>query len=114
MRGTLIFFLCSVYSIAQACNEKRLKKLVVFSNVFAPLVITGCFIYNWLSSPSSIVFTEYHFILFAIFIGFLFGEMASDIILAHLTKSAYPRFMNIYFSLFFISMLVNLQGLFNM
>jgi ethanolaminephosphotransferase len=103
----------SVYSIAQACKEKQLKKLVVFSNVFGPLVITGCAIYNWLGSPASIVFTEHHFILFAIFIGFVFGEMASDIILAHLTKSPYPRFMNIYFSLFFISMLVNVQGFFN-
>lgn len=105
-------YLVSIYSIGQVCKEKGLKKRSVFENVFLPLIFTGIFIYTWLSSSSSIIFSENHFIAFAIFTGLLFGEMASDIILAHLTKSEYPRFLNIYIPLFLTSLLVNLQSFF--
>ncbi|KAK4514582.1 uncharacterized protein ATC70_002180 [Mucor velutinosus] len=115
--GMVVFFLVThlpvcVYSIARVCKEKGLKKRSVFENVFLPLVFTGIFIYTWLSSSSSIIFTENHFIAFAIFSGLLFGEMASDIILAHLTKSEYPRFISIYAPLFLSSLIVNLQSFF--
>ena len=42
---------------------------------------------------------DQHYILFSVFVGYLFGEMASDIILAHLTKSTFPKFKSIYYSL---------------
>lgn len=71
----------------------------VFSQVFSPIVFTGVLIAYWISSPSSTIYSQQHFILFSIFIGLLFGEMASDIILAHLTKSKYPSFKKIYCSL---------------
>lgn len=79
-----------------------------------PLLTSAICIYAWLSSPSSIIFTEKHFILFAIFVGFLFGEMASDIILAHLTKSDYPKFYNILTPLFLMSFLVIFQYIIQM
>lgn len=102
----------SVYSIIQACKEKGLKTRTAIENVFLPLIFSGVFIYTWLSSSSSVVFSENHFIAFAIFSGLLFGEMASDIILAHLTKSDYPRFISIYAPLFLTSLVVNLQSFF--
>ncbi|KAI8369737.1 hypothetical protein BD560DRAFT_397675 [Blakeslea trispora] len=115
--GMVAFFFVThlpvcVYSIAQACTEKGLKKLSVLNQVSFPLVFSGFIIFHWLSSPASVVFSENHFILFAIYVGLLFGEVASDIILAHLTKSEFPRFLNIYLSLTFMSVLVNLQGYF--
>ncbi|GAN10295.1 ethanolaminephosphotransferase 1 [Mucor ambiguus] len=115
--GMVVFFLVThlpvcVYSIAQACKEKGLKKKSVFENVFLPLIFTGIFIYTWLSSSPSIIFTENHFIAFAILSGLLFGEMASDIILAHLTKSEYPRFISIYAPLCLSMLIVRLQSFF--
>ncbi|RCI05140.1 hypothetical protein CU098_013317 [Rhizopus stolonifer] len=103
-----------VYSITQACQEKGLKKLSVLNQVFFPLLFTALIVFQWLASPASVIFSEQHFILFAVYVGLLFGEMASDIILAHLTKSEYPRFFNIYLSLIFMALLVNTQGYFNM
>ncbi|KAI9472330.1 MAG: hypothetical protein EXX96DRAFT_583661 [Benjaminiella poitrasii] len=93
-----------IYSIAKACNEKGLFKRNVFFTIFVPLVIPACFIWVWLSH--STIFKEKHVIAFVVYIGILFGEMASDIILAHLTKSAFPRFRKIYISLLTISALV--------
>ncbi|KAI7901262.1 CDP-alcohol phosphatidyltransferase-domain-containing protein [Cokeromyces recurvatus] len=87
-----------VYSIAQACNEKGLKKRNVFFNLFFPLFALTFIIWSWLCNL--IIFKEQLFIVFAIYIGVLFGEMASDIILAHLTKSAFPSFGGVYTSLF--------------
>jgi hypothetical protein len=91
------------------CNEKSLGKFHVFVSVFGPLIISGTIITTWITSPSSVIFKQDHFILFAIYVGLLFGEMASDIILAHLTKSIYPQFKNIYYSLFVMALFVKLQ-----
>lgn len=102
-----------IYSIAQACNEKSLPKLRVFGHVFGPLIVSGTIITIWITSPSSIIFSQQHFILFALFVGFLFGEMASDIILAHLTKSDYPRFNGIYLLLFWMAFFTKLQDIFS-
>ncbi|GAA5800021.1 hypothetical protein HPULCUR_005442 [Helicostylum pulchrum] len=102
--GMVFFFLVThlpvcMYSMYQACKEKSLGVARVFSQVFSPIVFTGVLISYWISSPSSTIYSQQHFILFSVFIGLLFGEMASDIILAHLTKSKYPSFKKIYCSL---------------
>lgn len=89
-----------------------MSKVRVFGRVFGPLVVTGTIITIWITAASSIIFKQQHFILFALYVGFLFGEMASDIILAHLTKSDYPRFNNIYWSLFFVAFFTKLQDVF--
>ncbi|KAG2206536.1 hypothetical protein INT47_008553 [Mucor saturninus] len=108
--GMVLFFVVThlpvcVYSIAQACNAKGLSKWRVFGNVFLPIVVTGSLITFWIHLSSFTVYSQKHFILFAIFIGFLFGEMASDIILAHLTKSEFPLFRNIYYPLALFALL---------
>jgi ethanolaminephosphotransferase len=90
----------SLYAIIQVCREKKLSTIRVLGRIFGPILITSGLITLWLTTSTSIVFKDEHFILFSIFVGFLFGEMTSDIILAHLTKSEFPHFRDIYYALF--------------
>lgn len=76
----------------KACikNKKPFLRTMMIENL--PIVTYSvCFI-SWVSSPYSYILTHHHFILYALTTGIVFGRMASKIILAHLTKSRFPRF----------------------
>ncbi|KAI8987026.1 CDP-alcohol phosphatidyltransferase-domain-containing protein [Pilobolus umbonatus] len=98
-----------ILSIYDACKRRTLNVPTVAFNVFGPFTLITAFVCGWLASPYTVIFSGQHYILFALLIGLLFGEMASDIILAHLTKSRFPRFISIIHSLWVMSILVNIQ-----
>lgn len=86
-------------AIIRASRKKGMNPSRELIRVFGPFILCTVIVYLWLTSRGTRIFADQHFILFSIFVGFLFGEMASDIILAHLTKSAFPKFKSILYSL---------------
>ncbi|KAI8878182.1 Choline/ethanolaminephosphotransferase [Backusella circina FSU 941] len=112
--GMIVFFLVThlpvcLYSIYQACKEKEISSWVSFNNILSPIIIQTFILYLWLSSNQFTLFKDSHFILFAVYIGLLFGEMASDIILAHLTKSEFPHFRGLYLLLVIVPTIYRIQ-----
>ncbi|CEJ02843.1 hypothetical protein RMCBS344292_16837 [Rhizopus microsporus] len=102
--GLIFFFVTtqlpvSVIAIIRASRKKGMNPSRELIRVFGPFILCTVIVYLWLTSRGTRIFADQHFILFSIFVGFLFGEMASDIILAHLTKSAFPKFKSIFYSL---------------
>ncbi|KAG1439524.1 hypothetical protein G6F56_012270 [Rhizopus delemar] len=65
-------------------------------------------LYFWVTSPYSTILSHHHFILFAITTGIVFGRMATKIILAHLTKSGFPKFTILLIPLITGAILTNL------
>ncbi|KAG0735075.1 hypothetical protein G6F57_008371 [Rhizopus arrhizus] len=115
--GLIFFFLTtqlpvSIYAINKACHKKSMNATKALVDVLGPFLLCTIIIYLWLRSPGSTIFIEEHYILFSVFVGYLFGEMASDIILAHLTKSTFPKFKSIYYSLG-VGLLFSLLGYFD-
>lgn len=98
-----------IYSMYEAARKRSLSLIRVYLNVLGSFFLISAFVFGWLASPYTIIFSGQHYILFSLFIGLLFGEMASDIILAHLTKSRFPKFISIIHSLWVVSVLVNIQ-----
>ncbi|RCH77944.1 hypothetical protein CU098_001076, partial [Rhizopus stolonifer] len=93
--GTL--FLCThapacLYAIYGACKRKNqpfLKTILVQNTPIATYITC---LYLWVMSPYSTILSHHHFILFTITTGIVFGRMATKVILAHLTKSKFPKF----------------------
>lgn len=75
----------------KSCKEQNKSVIAAYSELL-PMSLFLVSAYAWLSSPYSYIFKEQHFILFAVTIGIVFGRMATKIILAHVTKSAFPYF----------------------
>lgn len=97
----------SFYSIFKASSEKPLKqRLSIFMNVLYPITLYTLAVTLWLASPYSFVLKEEHYILFVVTVGILFGLMASNIILAHLTKSPFPSFPGILGTLWLLVILI--------
>lgn len=97
----------SFYSIFKATSGKRLKqRLSIFMNVLYPITLYTLAVTLWLASPYSYVLKEEHYILFVVTVGILFGLMASNIILAHLTKSPFPSFAGILGTLWLLVSLI--------
>ncbi|CDH50306.1 ethanolaminephosphotransferase 1 [Lichtheimia corymbifera JMRC:FSU:9682] len=95
------------YSIFKATSGKRLKqRLSIFMNVLYPITLYTLAVTLWLASPYSYVLKEEHYILFVVTVGILFGLMASNIILAHLTKSPFPSFAGILGTLWLLVSLI--------
>ncbi|KAI8877075.1 Choline/ethanolaminephosphotransferase [Backusella circina FSU 941] len=76
----------------KACkkNNKPFVRTMLVQNMPIATYIT-C-LYLWVTSPYSTILSHQHFILFAITTGIVFGRMATKVILAHLTKSGFPKF----------------------
>ncbi|KAG0168847.1 hypothetical protein DFQ30_004239 [Apophysomyces sp. BC1015] len=110
--GMVFFFLVThcpmcFYAIYQACRTKSLSRTCTFTTIIYPFTSYSLAIYFWLSSPYSIIFKEQHMILFSLYFGLLFGLMASNIILAHLTRSEFPGFSSVLASPWFMVVCVN-------
>lgn len=69
-------------------------------------------LYFWAMSPYSNILSHRHFILFAITTGIVFGRMATKVILAHLTKSKFPKFTVLLIPLIIGAVLTNLPVIF--
>ncbi|KAG1062774.1 hypothetical protein G6F42_027347 [Rhizopus arrhizus] len=69
-------------------------------------------LYFWVMSPYSTILTHRHFILFAITTGIVFGRMATKVILAHLTKSKFPKFTVLLIPLIVGATLTNIPVVF--
>jgi sulfopyruvate decarboxylase TPP-binding subunit len=75
----------------KACKQKGqpfIKTMLVQNTPIATYIVS---LYFWVMSPYSTILSHRHFILFAITTGIVFGRMATKIILAHLTKSKFPK-----------------------
>lgn len=75
-------------------------------NVLYPITLYTLAVTLWIASPYSYVLKEEHYILFVVTVGILFGLMASNIILAHLTKSPFPSFPGILGTLWLLVTLI--------
>ncbi|KAI8381364.1 CDP-alcohol phosphatidyltransferase-domain-containing protein [Radiomyces spectabilis] len=110
--GMVFFFVvthCPVclYAISSACREKSLNQLREFARVLLPLLAYVAAICLWVFSPYSSILADEHLILFSLTVGLVFGMMASDIILAHLTKSPFPTFKRALIPLWICVLIVN-------
>ena len=81
----------SLYTIRKANLDdgKSFASTVIHQD--SPIIIYCVAIYVWCTSPYSFILSHQYFIPFALAIGTVFGHMASKIILAHLTKSTFPK-----------------------
>lgn len=84
------------------------RRLTIFVNVLYPIVLYTAGVSLWLWSPYSVILEHEHYILFALAVGIMFGMMASNIILAHLTKSPFPSFTGILGSLWLMAILIGI------
>ena len=76
----------------KACQKKGKPFFMTMATECLPIIIYCVAIYSWCMSPFSYILSHNNFIPFAVAIGIVFGRMASKIILAHLTKSSFPKF----------------------
>ncbi|KAI7906091.1 CDP-alcohol phosphatidyltransferase-domain-containing protein [Cokeromyces recurvatus] len=100
------------YAMYKACKQRQqpfLRTMLVQNMPIATYII--CF-YAWIMSPYSTILTHQHFILFAITTGIVFGRMATKVILAHLTKSKFPKFTVLLIPLMIGAILTNIPILF--
>jgi len=77
-----------------------------------PFLIYVSSTYLWVSSPNSVVLTD-HQILFTLTIGIVFGRIATDIILAHVSGRPFPKFTALIFPIILGSFLVNIPSIFH-
>ncbi|KAG0180850.1 hypothetical protein DFQ28_000331 [Apophysomyces sp. BC1034] len=113
--GTVVLFFIMhfpvvFYSIYKACKEKSLDCFHAFMVTLLPMIVFCCAEYYWIASPDSIILQDEHLVLFSLATGTLFGSMASNIILAHLTRSSYPKLTGIVASVVAMAVLVNSQS----
>ncbi|CAO3597239.1 unnamed protein product [Absidia cylindrospora] len=81
-----------LYAMYKACrkNNKPFIRTMLVQNL--PMAVYTITFLSWVLSPYSTILTHHHFILYALTTGIVFGRIASKIIVAHLTKSRFPRF----------------------
>ncbi|KAI8089769.1 CDP-alcohol phosphatidyltransferase-domain-containing protein [Halteromyces radiatus] len=99
------------YAMYKACrkNNKPFVRTMLIQNM--PIAVYSIAFISWVSSPYSTILSHHHFILYAITTGIVFGRIASKIILAHLTKSRFPRFTVLLVPLIIGAIITNLPRL---
>ncbi|PHZ17726.1 Choline/ethanolaminephosphotransferase [Rhizopus microsporus ATCC 52813] len=99
------------YAMYKACQEKKIpfaKTMIVQNMPIATYVIC---LYFWVTSPYSTILSDHHFMLFSITTGIVFGRMATKVILAHLTRSSFPKFTVLLVPLIIGALLTNVPRL---
>ncbi|ORX46677.1 hypothetical protein BCR36DRAFT_356789 [Piromyces finnis] len=99
------------FSVYKACKKNGEK----FTNALTstlPFLIFAASTYLWVSSPNSTVLTD-HQILFTLTYGIVFGRIATDIILAHVSGRSYPKFTFLILPIIIGAILVNIPSLFH-
>lgn len=95
-----------------ACKQNKkpfIRTMLAQNTPIATYVIS---LYLWVMSPYSTILTHRHFILFSITTGIVFGRMATKVILAHLTKSKFPKFTVLLIPLIVGAIVTNVPRLF--
>lgn len=93
--GVIVGSLClghipfCVLNVARARRAKGLPLAPVFLE-WIPMAIYTLSIGAWVFSPHSTLMEENHLILFCLTLSFVFGRLTTKIILAHLTRQAFP------------------------
>lgn len=100
----LLFSLHSIYTV---CRDKKQDWVEAYANVLFPIIVFALAEFCWVMSPTSSILKGEHLCLFALTVGMLFGLMASNIILAHLTRSPYPNLGFIVAPVVVMAILVN-------
>lgn len=78
-----------VMNVAEARRKQGLPLLPVFLE-WTPMIVYSAACCAWLGSPHSIALRDNHLMLFCLTQSFVFGRLTTKVILAHLTKQAYP------------------------
>jgi ethanolaminephosphotransferase len=99
------------YSVRKACRKNGKSFLSALTSTL-PFLIYVSSTYLWVSSPNSVVLTD-HQILFTLTIGIVFGRIATDIILAHVSGRPFPKFTALIFPIILGSFLVNIPSIFH-
>lgn len=82
------FFYCSLFFVYRKCKASNRSFLSAVSNLSTITVfLLGS--YLWISHPDSKILQN-NFILFTLTTGFVFGRMATKIILSHVTDGPFP------------------------
>lgn len=78
-----------VYNVIKARHANNLPILPVFMEWRGIITFTAsiCF---WLTSPYSSLMADNHLVLFCVTMAFVFGRLTTKMILAHLTRQAFP------------------------
>jgi ethanolaminephosphotransferase len=101
----------TIYSVRKACQRKGESFLSALTNTL-PFLIYASSTFFWISSPYTTVLTDHH-ILFTITIGIVFGRIATDIILAHVSNRPYPKFTTLIFPIVLGAFLINIPSIFH-
>jgi len=99
------------YSVYKACKKNGENFLNALTSTL-PFFVFSAATYLWVSSPNSTVLTD-HQILFTLTYGIVFGRIATDIILAHVSGRPYPKFTFLIFPIIVGAILVNIPSLFH-
>jgi ethanolaminephosphotransferase len=92
-------------SVYKACKRKKRNfTMAIFQ--WVPYLLLLAMFYWWLVAPGSTVFHS-HFLLFSLTFGVIFGNMATKVILAHLTHMPFPMFNVMYLPLLLGGALAN-------
>ncbi|KAF8469648.1 CDP-alcohol phosphatidyltransferase [Kalaharituber pfeilii] len=78
-----------IINVVSARRREGLPILPVFLE-WTPILVFIFSCCGWLYSPYSTLLSENHLVLFCLTISFVFGRMTTKIILAHLTRQAFP------------------------
>ncbi|KAK4510761.1 uncharacterized protein ATC70_005194 [Mucor velutinosus] len=100
------------YAMYKACKQKNKPFIRTMALQNMPIATYIASLYLWVMSPYSTILTHRHFILFAITTGIVFGRMATKVILAHLTKSKFPKFTVLLIPLIVGATLTNIPVVF--
>ncbi|KAK9480324.1 hypothetical protein V1514DRAFT_194149 [Lipomyces japonicus] len=82
----LPFCVLNVYRARQKARLPFLPALIEC----VPISLASLATYLWLSSPYSVLLRDNHLVLYALATSFAFGRVTTKIILAHLTRQAFP------------------------
>jgi len=99
------------FSVRNACKKNGKSYLSAMTSTL-PFLVYVSSTYLWISSPNSVVLTD-HQILFTITIGIVFGRIATDIILAHVSGRPFPKFSFLIFPIMLGALLVNIPSIFH-
>lgn len=102
----------SLYNVYYVCRRRNSSFLATLPQFFSITLYWIC-AYLWLASPYSYIFEDQHFILFALTLGIVFGRVATKIILAHVTKMAFPLYTVMLIPLLAGALLTNIPMYFN-
>ncbi|KAI9489985.1 CDP-alcohol phosphatidyltransferase-domain-containing protein [Zychaea mexicana] len=99
------------YAMYKACRKQGKPFLSTVTAECVPIAVYCSAVYAWCMSPHSFILSHHYLVPYFVAIGIVFGRMASKIILAHLTRSAFPKFTILLVPLVLGAVVVNLPNI---